>query len=64
MFKTYQTYYGFITIDADTEQSPSDYSAVFDVTEDDAQIIKNGADISVDDTGLVITPQPLEGDIV
>lgn len=52
--KTYQTHYGFVTIDSQTETPPEEYIAVFDNTElDEVKIRAGGADITVDD-GLVI----------
>lgn len=63
-FKTYQTEYGFITIDTDTETPPVDYIAEFDVTPDDATLIQQGADIIVNDTNITVVAQALEGEIL
>ncbi len=63
--QTYQTEYGFITIDTETEQPPDEFiSGPFDVNLDEADQIDQGADLEVTEDGLQITPQPLEGEVL
>ncbi len=48
-FQTYQTDFGFITIDTKTETAPENYIAgPFDVTIPEADMIQEGATIEVD----------------
>lgn len=60
-YQTYQTDYGFITIDTTTEQPPAEYIAgPFDNTEEEATIIEQGAILEVEGDNLVITPDERE----
>lgn len=60
-YQTYQTEYGFITIDTQTEQPPEEFVAgPFDNTETEAQVIENGAIIEVVNDSLVIAPDDRE----
>lgn len=60
-YQTYQTDYGFITIDTQTEAAPEDYiSGPFDNTEEEAAIIEQGAILEVEGDNLVITPDERE----
>jgi len=60
-FQTYQTEYGFITIDTHTETPPEDFIAgPFDNTLAEADVIQNGAIIEVVDDSLVVTPDERE----
>lgn len=59
-YKTYQFDWGFMTIDTQTEDVPEGFTAEFDNTAKEAQIIENGAIIEVTDDGLFITPDERE----
>jgi len=59
-YKTYQTEYGFMTIDTRTETPPTDYIAVFDTTIAEADVIESGAIIQVDGDNLLITADERE----
>ena len=61
-YQTYQTDYGFITIDADSEQPPKDFIAgPFPAVDENQQEITDqsqliGVDIDIIDNTAVVTP--------
>lgn len=60
-FKTYQMEWGFVTVDSQTEQPPEGYIAgPFDVTIDEADLIKDGASIEVvgDEVQVIVEGEP------
>lgn len=56
-YQTYQTEFGFITIDTKTESAPEEYVAgPFDVNMAEAELIENGASIERDGDQVVVVP--------
>lgn len=62
MATRYQTEYGFITIDTNNEDAPTEFIAgPFMVNVSEADLIKDGAEIEVNEAGTdVVVTMPVE----